>query len=268
MDIGSKSIRGKVRERDEDAILVMGRQISSEHSNDEAYFCALADGMGGGDAGDIASRIALQTMESIGFKLLSRVTTDPGKIVEEINDGYRRADRKIVEYSMENSLREMGTTLVTAYYVNGMLYVGNIGDSRLLIFNDGKVSARTTDHSYVQTLVFSGSIKDSEVNTHPRRNEMTKALGFQGFAPDIYIWKIFNGDSVLLCCDGLWEPLDYATLGAAANSTMTSMEAVEQLVNLANEIDGTDNISAIMFRPRVKTSLEKYSRKPTKAAPK
>lgn len=263
MDIGSRSIRGKVRERDEDAILLMNRQIYSEHSNDEIYFCALADGMGGGDGGDIASRMALQTIETTAYKLISKTETNPDKIFEELSEGYRRADRRIGEYAVENGLEDMGTTLTTAYYVNGYVHVANIGDSRTYILNNRAVAARTIDHSYVQSLVISGAITEKDSRTHPRRNEMTKALGFQGFSPDFYRWRVFNGDAVLLCCDGLWEPLDPQTLGAAANSSMTAQEAVNQLIDLANEVDGSDNISAILFRPRVRISLDRYVNKPT-----
>lgn len=263
MDIGSKSIRGKVREKDEDAILVMARQIFSEHSNDEIYFVALADGMGGGEGGDLASKIALQTLETTGYKLISKMIRDPDKIIEELEEGYKRADRQIMDHAVQNSLEDMGTTLTVAYYVNDYLYVGNIGDSRLYIFNDRKIAARTIDHSYVQKLVFDDLIDEQDIRAHPRRNEMTRALGFQGFSPDIFRWKVYNGDSVLLCCDGLWEPLDSETLATAANSSMTSQEAVTQLVDLANELDGTDNISAVMFRPRTKASLDKFVRKPT-----
>lgn len=265
MDIGSKSIRGKVRERDEDAILIMNRQVYSEHANDEIYFCALADGMGGGEGGDIASRMALQTMETIGYKLLSKTVSDPDKIIDEINEGYKRADRKIMEYAAEHGFQDMGTTLTVAYYVDNYVYVANLGDSRTFVFNDRKVSARTIDHSYVQSLVISGAISEEQSRSHPRRNEMTRALGFQGFSPDLYRWRVFNGDAILLCCDGLWEPLDAETISTAANSSMTAQEAVSQLVDLANEIDGSDNISAILFRPFVKTSFEKFASKPTRS---
>lgn len=263
MDIGSKSIRGKVRERDEDAILIMNRQIFSEHTNEEIYFCALADGMGGGEGGDIASRMALQIMETTGYKLISKAVSDPDKIFEELTEGYKRADRRIMEYAAEHALEDMGTTLTIAYYVDGYLYVANLGDSRTYVFNNRKISARTIDHSYVQALVISGAISEEQSKSHPRRNEMTRALGFQGFSPDFYRWRVFNGDAILLCCDGLWEPLDMDTLCAAANSSMTAQEAITQLVDLANEIDGTDNISAVLFRPNVKKSFEKYVNKPT-----
>ncbi len=263
MDIGTKSIRGKVRERDEDAILVMARQLYSEHTNDEIYFVALADGMGGGEGGDLASRIALQTIETTGYKLISKLISEPSKIIEELEEGYKRADRKIMEYAVEHSLEDMGTTLTVAYLVNNYLYVGNMGDSRAYVFNGRDLSARTIDHSYVQALVVDGKLSENDIKTHPRRNEMTRALGFNNFSPDMYRWRVFNGDAVLLCCDGLWEPLDIETLGSAANSSMTAAEAVSQIVDLANEIDGSDNISAVLFRPKVKASLEKFASKPT-----
>ncbi len=263
MDIGSRSIRGKVRERDEDAILIMNRQIYSEHQNEEIYFCALADGMGGGEGGDIASRMALQTIETTGYKLISKSVTNPDKIMEELSEGYSRADRAIMEYAAEHGFEDMGTTLTVAYFVDDYLYVANMGDSRAYVFNNRSTSARTIDHSYVQSLVLSGAISEEQSKTHPRRNEMTKALGFQGFSPDFYRWRVFNGDAVLLCCDGLWEPLDSDTVSAAANSSMTAQETINQLVDLANEVDGSDNISAILFRPNVKKSFEKYVKKPT-----
>ncbi len=264
MDIGTVSIKGKVRERDEDAILVILNESLYEGKSREVCFCALADGMGGLHGGDVASRIAIRTMESIGNKLISQNITDTDMIFSEISDGFERANRNIVEFSREKGIESMGTTMIVAYYTDGFYYVGNLGDSRAFLFNNRKVSTRTVDHSLVQTMVLSGELSEEEMSTHPRRNELTRALGIGFNKPDLYKWRAFNGDALLLCCDGLWESLDRETLALSANSKMSAQETILQLSELANEFDGSDNISAILFRPRIRRSMEKYSKKPTR----
>lgn len=260
-----RSIRGKVRDRDEDAICLISDSSVSEYEVKDQFFCALADGMGGAARGDLASRLAISEAKHIGLSMLSR-DVGPEEIASSLRRIYENANQTLLNYSMRNNMSRMGTTLVCAFYDGNELFVTNLGDSRLYIFNSGKVSFRTYDHSYVQILVDEGVITDEESKMHPRKNEMMRALGFEEDpTPDIYRVKVFDGDSILLCCDGLWEALDDRIMGSALISNLSAQDALDALINRANEVDGTDNISGILIRPTAEVTEEKALRKPTKA---
>ncbi len=265
MDAAAKSIRGKIRDRDEDAICLMSDSNISEYETKERFFCALADGMGGAARGDLASRMAVSEARHIGLSMLSR-DVGPEEVISSLQRIYENANQNLLSYSQRNNMPKMGTTLVCAFYDGNELYITNLGDSRLYIFNEGKVSFRTYDHSYVQILVDEGVITDEEAKMHPRKNEMMRALGFEEDpTPDIYRLKVFSGDSILLCCDGLWEALDDSVIGKALMSNLSAQDALGALINRSNEVDGTDNISGILLRPKGDITEEKALKKPTKA---
>ena len=163
-------------------------------------------------------------------------------------------------------MQKIGTTLVVAYFDGTDLYVGNVGDSRLYIFNDGKRSFRTADHTYVEMLVDQGILTEEESKYHPRKNELMRAIGFEEDPlPDIYRLRTFRGDSILLCCDGLWEAFDDSIIARGLQANMSCHDSLEVLINRANEVDGTDNISAVLLRPHVETTEESALKKPTKS---
>lgn len=260
-----KSIRGKIRDRDEDAICLIADSSVSEYEVKDQFFCALADGMGGAARGDLASRLAVSEAKHIGLSMLSR-DVGPEEIASSLRRIYENANQALLNYSLRNNISRMGTTLVCAFFDGNELFVTNLGDSRLYVFNSGKTSFRTYDHSYVQLLVDEGVITDEEAKVHPRKNEMMRALGFEEDpTPDLYRIRIFGGDSILLCCDGLWEALDDSMIGGTLLSNMSASDALDALVNLANEVDGTDNISGILIRPTAEGTEEKALKKPTKA---
>lgn len=265
IDNAMMTIRGKTRERDEDAICLIFSSLESETEKHGEFFCALADGMGGMDRGELASKLSVNEARHIGTSMLSR-DMSPLEIVNSIKRIFQNANDTLITYASRNGNARMGTTLVVAYSNGSEIYVGNVGDSRLYIFNSGKRSFRTADHSYVQLLNDQGIITEEEAKIHPRKNEMTRAIGLEEDpTPDIYRLRLFRGDSILLCCDGLWEAYDDKIMANTLMSTMSCHDSLESMILRANEVDGSDNISGILVRPVVDTTEEAALKRPTKS---
>jgi serine/threonine protein phosphatase PrpC len=260
LDVGSGSIKGKVREKDEDSIYFQVYSGQNGDKFDESGIFVLADGMGGGEKGEIASKIAVDAFKARGNEILR---SDVDGAIKIIKDAVEEGNNNIIQYKTLNHYSEMGTTITAVFYRDGWAVIANVGDSRTYVINPGYPLQKTRDHSYVQELVESGMITEDEATFHPRRNEISLALGFQkSITPDIYIWRIFSGDHILLCCDGLWEPL-HRVLENIIQMRAPCQEKVNQMLNLANDLDGTDNISAILFAPVLNLDIEKFSKKPT-----
>lgn len=250
MKYGLKSIIGKVREKDEDSIFVLSIQSNEENKNYSIAMGIVADGMGGGERGEIASSLAVKTISNNILKLIQENNLISNKIEEELKDSIKQANDKIKKYKIASSISEMGTTVTLALVISNDVYVANVGDSRTyLISSEGKILEKTKDHSYVQELVDNGMIKESEVRKHPNRNIITRVLdGEEDAIPDIYHWKIYKGEYLLLCCDGLWESLEDDVIGKTLILRDDPQEIVDELIELANELDGSDNISAILLK--------------------
>jgi len=259
-NIGMLSIKGKVRENDEDCILCVTLKRGGGNSDTAGLFCALADGMGGGERGEIASLLAINVASKYSTDLILGSSLDENlikdkmmKIVEESND-------EIKKYRKEHNIENMGTTLTAALILKDQLFVVNIGDSRTyLIASDGKIRKKTKDHSYVQELVDNGFLTEDKIRDHPKRNLVTRIIdGEIGNFADFYHWQIFKGDTVLLCCDGFWEPLSDEFIGKSLSSDEDPQLIAESMAELANDIDGSDNISLIIIKPDIQLNEKEY----------
>jgi serine/threonine protein phosphatase PrpC len=259
-NIGMLSIKGKVRENDEDSILCVNLKRGGGNSDTGGLFCALADGMGGGERGEIASSLAINVASKYSTDLILGSSLDENlikdkmmKIVEESND-------EIKKYRKEHNIENMGTTLTAALISKDQLFVVNIGDSRTyLIASDGKIRKKTKDHSYVQELVDNGFLTEDKIRDHPKRNLVTRIIdGEIGNFADFYHWQIFKGDTVLLCCDGFWEPLSDEFIGKSLSSDEDPQLIAESMAELANDIDGSDNISLIIIKPDIQLNEKEY----------
>ncbi|MCL4333562.1 MAG: protein phosphatase 2C domain-containing protein [Candidatus Thermoplasmatota archaeon] len=251
IEYGLMSIRGESRQRDEDSALCMANiQGISEGKDKVVSFAAVADGMGSGERGEIASKIAVNTLGKniMGFILEEEISSS--KITRLFLNSVREANQMISQYARRNDISSIGTTLTAALIESDKVHVANIGDSRTYLMSKyGNIKNRTKDHSYVQQLVDSGLLKDSEVRKHPRRNIVTKIMdGGEGVEPDLYEWKIVKNEYVLLCCDGLWEALTDEAIEKIVLSGGSPQEIVRSMVKRANEIDGSDNITAIIMK--------------------
>jgi PPM family protein phosphatase len=227
---------GKVRPENEDDFFV-GRQVF-----------AVADGMGGHAAGEVAAKTALEPLVSIDSR-----TFDSADAAEEaLAEAVREANRQVVEMAeAQPELHGMGTTLTAALLRDGRLHLAHVGDSRAYLLRDGEaITQLTTDHTLVERLVREGRLSREEVATHPQRNVITRAIGNE---PDVVVdslpaLRLQSGDQVLLCSDGLTGPLGDADIAATLTHTPDGDEAVTSLISQANEAGGPDNITAIVLR--------------------
>lgn len=205
----------------------------------------VADGMGGHNAGDFASRCAVE--EFVNY-------IDNGEektIIGRFEAGIARVNRIICEKSQENEvLSGMGTTFVAATINDGNLYAANIGDSRLYLITEGRMEQITQDHSLVEEMVKNGQIKREESRLHPKKNVITRAIGVGAeVTPDFFEVSLKEKDMILMCSDGLSNMLDDSEIcNIVINSADNPENAVAELVAKANENGGPDNISVILVQ--------------------
>ena len=206
----------------------------------------VADGMGGHKAGDYASRVCVQTMiKSIQNSVLK---TYIGVLEEAIGV----ANKCIFEDAAGNSdLEGMGTTLVAAVILeDNVLYVANVGDSRLYLIDEEEIKQITEDHSLVEEMVKNGELERSEVKFHPNKNVITRAIGTsKHVVADYFEVQLKPGDKILLCSDGLSNMLEDREIQYIVNHYSNDiLKASEALVKKANINGGKDNISAVLVQ--------------------
>jgi PPM family protein phosphatase len=221
-----------------------GRQ---RNANEDSYFArepvfAVADGMGGAQAGEVASRIAAKAFES-GF--------DP----EEAGEGQlaaivREANKEIHDLAQLDSSRAgMGTTLTAALVQGNEVSLAHVGDSRAYVFRDGELKRLTKDHSLVEELRSQGRLTDAEAEEHPQRSIITRALGPEPKVNvDTMTFTAKPGDAFLLCSDGLTTMVSDEEIAEILSDAKTMRTAVTRLVDAANRNGGRDNITAVAFR--------------------
>lgn len=249
MKIAYKSDIGKVRDLDEDSILVI--RIDSVYSSlqQERALFILADGMGGHNAGEVASSLAVRKTAEYLFPVL--ISSGDFDWHLALRSGIEESNISILDYSTKNpEFGGMGTTIVVAILIDRKLYVGNIGDSRLYLINKNrkKIKQITKDHSLVQKLVDSGQIKKEDAKFHPQKNIITMALGcFPEVDVDTFELDLEKEDIILLCCDGLTDVVDDDEINNIVLINEDVKKACDELVRAANDKGGHDNISVILF---------------------
>ena len=226
---------GKVRTHNEDNVIIL-------NNNNNEFLLAVADGMGGHKAGEVASAIAIDHLHDEFDKLETFGTKENAidwlrNIVVEINN-------KIFDYTSKNpDSKGMGTTLVVAIKTNDYILYGNIGDSSGYVMKNEKLHKVTKDHTLVNLLVSTGELTEEEAKYHPRKNVLMRALG----ANDPIEIDIFDVDTsvkgLFLCSDGLTNMLTDEQIEKTLNSNLSIEEAVVKLIRKSNSRGGTDNIS-------------------------
>ena len=204
----------------------------------------VADGMGGHNAGDYASRCAVETVvDEIGASFEKSPTRILGEAIEKANTIIRQRAKEDVTY------RGMGTTMVAATCIGRYLEVANVGDSRLYVIRD-KMEQITQDHSLVEEMVRMGGIDKKSARNHPDKNIITRAIGARDdIEADFFNMELQTGDMVLLCSDGLTNMIDDEEIYRILTEDGSLENRVEKLVETANRNGGKDNISVIVIEP-------------------
>jgi len=224
------------RDNNEDNLLVMELP--------DAHLLAVVDGLGGHNAGEVASQMAVDALKEV-FEQEYQEGMGEGEVKELLEKAYRLAHKRISENAV-GEREGMGTTLVTAFVRDGKAIITNTGDSRAYLIRDGKVVARTKDHSLVQELIDNGEITPEEARRHPMRNIITKALGVD-FGVDFYEWELKKGDVLLLSSDGLHDYVDEGRIAEIASQGKDAEEIVRGLIEEALLVT-RDNVTVVVLR--------------------
>jgi protein phosphatase len=234
---------GLVREGNEDSYLT-----------EEPLF-AVADGMGGHRGGEVASQLAVETLE----KLFKQGAGD-------LPDQVQEANRVVFERSVvDEKVAGMGTTLTAALVEGDRVRVAHVGDSRAYLLRDGNLRLLTEDHTLVHRMVTEGEISQEEAETHPQRSVLTRALGVETVVDvDDDTVQVRPGDRLLLCTDGLTSMVSEQAIEEVLRAVPDPQEAAQRLVQMANEGGGTDNTTVVVLdfsddgaaaRPNGKTAV-------------
>ncbi|HTX08022.1 MAG TPA: Stp1/IreP family PP2C-type Ser/Thr phosphatase [Solirubrobacteraceae bacterium] len=221
-----------------------GRQRRDNEDNAYARppVFVVADGMGGAQAGEVASRIAIEAFES-GLP-------DAGSPEERLRARVREANHEIYERARADRQRAgMGTTLTAAYVDDAHVAIAHVGDSRAYLFRDGTLQRLTQDHSLVDELVRRGKLTEEQAAEHPQRSIITRALGPEpDVEVDTWTYPARAGDVVLLCSDGLTSMISEERVREILVAHSDLDAAGDALINEANEAGGRDNITVVLFR--------------------
>jgi protein phosphatase len=226
---------GQQRETNEDAALTRNLR--------EAHLLAVADGMGGHAAGDVASELAIGTFADTVEAALESGWPGGESILRE---AVVEANEAVLDRAAADGLEGMGTTLVAALVQDGRALFVNVGDSRGYHIDErGRLEQVTTDQSLVQELVEQGELTEAEARDHPQRNVVSQALGTdETIEPDLD--SIAFGGTVLCCSDGLPEEVKDETIASVVDDAMSVEAAAETLINRANAAGGSDNIAVAL----------------------
>jgi protein phosphatase len=267
VDISALSSPGLVRERNEDTFLVLrgfrGLEVLGSSLGDaamphrfdvSAYAMLVADGMGGLPGGDVASRVAVQTLVALVLSTPDWVMltgeSENEEILARLAERYRKVDSALREEgTVDPRLSGLGTTMTVAYSLGTDLFLGHVGDSRAYLLRGGELHRLTQDHTYAQILADLGAIPAQEVVRHQFRHVLTRYLGApKPVKADVNQMRLADGDQVLLCTDGLTGLVDDAAIGVILRDGKSSAQACQALINEALRQGGGDNVTVALAR--------------------
>ena len=276
-----KSDVGKQRDQNEDCAY---KRIESSEEGDRGLF-VVADGMGGYKAGEVASKLAIETISqnldsffkpiadqpTIKLELSSvqeavkqaPVAEEKSKqktrklketpvafaVEDQLKTAIEQANSAIVRYGeKQTAARGLGSTVTAVLIQNDNAYIANVGDSRTYLLREGKLTPVTRDHSLVARLVESNQISADEIYTHPQRNLIYRSLGagHKTIEVDVFHETLLPGDALLLCSDGLWEMVHDEDLLRLLGEESSPQKICDRLIELANTNGGEDNITAVV----------------------
>ena len=270
VNMAALSHQGKVRPNNEDNFLVVrfGRflqtmltslpdgDVAPEHE-DSGYGIAVADGMGGMAAGEVASRLAITLLVNIVLEtpdwIMTRHESYASEVAGRAAHRFEMVNRSILEQARRDPwLKGMGTTLTMAVSLGRDLLIAHVGDSRAYLHRGDKLHRLTRDHTMAQRMADHGSIPVQEVPSR-YRHMLTQAIGIREDAsePDICRHQLEDGDRLLLCTDGLTDMVNDAAIAAELQRGTSSGEACRALIDLALEHGGRDNVTAVVAGYRI-----------------
>ena len=249
-NVGWGTDTGVVRRHNEDAVMV----FVSAHDGDEALpvfgLFVLADGMGGHQAGEVASSLAARTVAHHIIQTLYL----PTLIKLEHNDGQPALNEIMIAAvqaandAVTKKAPGAGTTLTCALMLGPRAYIAHVGDSRAYISTENGLKQITHDHSLVDRLIEMGQLSRDEASTHPQKNVLYRAVGQDGkLDVDTYVQTVPQDGFLLLCSDGLWGMMPEEEIGQIVTAAPTPQAACEALIAAANQAGGHDNITVILI---------------------
>ena len=261
------SDRGQKRESNEDcfAIAELARTLRVHYTNlpesksgvsyHRAHVFLVADGMGGCEAGEVASGLSVTAIEDFLLNTLKRFSnlqaTEEQGALRALKDALCQADARIFEETAEHpEWRGMGTTLTMAFAVNWRLFVAHAGDSRCYLYSGGKLQLLTHDHTMPAELARRGLIATDKVAGHRWRHVVTNILGGPkpGVEVELHSLDLHPGDTLLLCSDGLTEMIPEEQIASLLGQDIEPQRTCERLVSEANRLGGRDNITVVVTR--------------------
>lgn len=242
LDIGQATDVGRVREANEDAMIVLGPNRAGD------ILVAVADGMGGHKAGEVASALAVDALRP----WLEIDNTNQAANADLLGQAVERGNASIFQAAAEDVAKEgMGTTLVSALIAaSGEVVIANVGDSRAYAVVEGEAHLLTIDHTWVNEQVLAGNMSEPEARRSPYRNLLTRSLGSQPWVEvDLFSGlRLGAGDALVLVSDGVTGYLDERDVAAIVRESPTAQAAAERLVHEAVERGGADNATSVVVR--------------------
>lgn len=242
MKIAYKTHVGLVRKVNEDSFLVI------EEFHPKFLVFAVADGMGGHNAGEVASKMIIQGIKD--FFVENHNNDIKIFNIERVCREIEKINKDIYQKSQTNpKFNGMGTTLTLVISFNEEIQILHVGDSRVYKINSNTMKQLTEDHSLVAELIREGRITKKEAKIHPQKNVITRAIGTdQSVKLDVFTYEVNQEDKILLCTDGLVNSVSENTINTIINENINFQEKAEKLIKRANENGGKDNITAIIFQ--------------------
>jgi serine/threonine protein phosphatase PrpC len=244
LDVAGLSDRGVRRDHNEDAWSLPPLDLTAGQMAAKGRLYVVADGVGGHQAGDVASKLAVEFIQQCYY-------ADPTPDVAASLKAAIHASNQAINHEAADKLEQygMGTTVTAAVVRGNELTVANVGDSRTYLIRKGHARQVTTDHTWVEEQVQIGLITRAEAAKHPQRNIITRSLGGQQkLYIDIFEEQLMPGDSVLLCSDGLSNTVSAPEIGASVSRSKSAKVAVHELVELARQRGAPDNVTAVVLK--------------------
>ncbi|HHU84848.1 MAG TPA: Stp1/IreP family PP2C-type Ser/Thr phosphatase [Clostridiales bacterium] len=240
MNVVGKTDVGLVREINEDYFSVTDCAGGK--------LCVLCDGMGGHNAGEVASKIAAETISGYLVENLAQNMSDDD-IATHFDNAIKKANDEVLKVADLNPQNEgMGTTVVIALFVDNVLFLSHVGDSRCYLIREGVLIGLTKDHSLMQQMLDNGEISEDSIENFPFKNVITRCIGTsEGVSGDFAIFETETDDIILMCSDGLTnycssEDIVYAVIGDSFE------ESADRLVEKAKDGGGGDNITVVLIQ--------------------